>query len=162
MQKLPKSNFWDTYFKVIFQIFFEISHIKDQSQSSTCACYFLTSSALIVSFSPSLRQRAYWGTMFLNDSIIFEDLDSWQYEKIPVMTTTAVKTIPRYKLSSGGCSIVVAWMKQATKHKTAPSHRSMANPPKRFFRNLIHSVSKFHRHFTASFCQFPIVKKNTN
>lgn len=37
-----------------------------------------------------------WGTMFLKDSMILELLASWKYEKQPVMTTTAVSTIPRY------------------------------------------------------------------
>lgn len=36
------------------------------------------------------------GTMFLKDSMILELLASWKYEKQPVMTTTAVSTIPRY------------------------------------------------------------------
>lgn len=34
--------------------------------------------------------------MFLKDSMILELLASWKYEKQPVMTTTAVSTIPRY------------------------------------------------------------------
>lgn len=34
--------------------------------------------------------------MFLKDSMILELLASWKYEKQPVMTTTAVNTIPRY------------------------------------------------------------------
>lgn len=37
-----------------------------------------------------------WGTIFLKDSMILELLASWKYEKQPVMTTTAVSTIPRY------------------------------------------------------------------
>lgn len=34
--------------------------------------------------------------MFLKDSMILELLASWKYEKQPVMTTTAVSTMPRY------------------------------------------------------------------
>jgi len=34
--------------------------------------------------------------MFLKDSMILELLASWKYEKQPVITTTAVSTIPRY------------------------------------------------------------------
>ena len=51
------------------------------------------------------------GTMFLNDSMILDDLFSWQQEKTPVTMTTTDKTTPRYKLSSGGSSQLAAQKK---------------------------------------------------
>lgn len=58
---------------------------------------------------------------------------------MPVTITTVDSTMPKYKLSATGSSTDVAWIKYATKHKTAPIHSSRAKPPKRFLQNLIHS-----------------------
>ena len=40
--------------------------------------------------------------MFLKDSMILELFASWKYEKQPVITTTAVSTIPRYSCIGRG------------------------------------------------------------
>ena len=53
--------------------------------------------------------------------------------------STTDKTIPRYKLSSGGSSKAVAWIEYAMKQRTAPNQRSMANPQNKFLHNFIHS-----------------------
>ena len=45
-----------------------------------------------------------------------------------MMTTTAVKTTPRYKLSSGGSSKLVTWMAKAMKQRMAPIQRRVAKP----------------------------------
>lgn len=58
---------------------------------------------------------------------------------MPVTITTVDSTMPKYKLSATGSSTDVAWIKYATKHKTAPIQSSRAKPPKRFLQNLIHS-----------------------
>ncbi len=53
--------------------------------------------------------------------------------------TTTDKTIPRYKLSSGGSSYAVAWMEYAMKQRIAPNQRRRAKPPNKFWQNLTHS-----------------------
>ena len=50
-----------------------------------------------------------------------------------------VRTIPKYKLSSGGSSNVVACIEYARKQSIAPNHRSIAKPPNKFWQNLTHS-----------------------
>ena len=53
--------------------------------------------------------------------------------------TTIAKTIPRYKLSSGGSSNEAAWRAYAMKQRIEPAQRSKENPPNSCLQNLTHS-----------------------
>lgn len=97
------------------------------------------SSARVVFFSPPRMTTACCGTMFLNESMIREDLASWKQENTPVKMTTMESATPSHKLSLGASSYVASVIPQARKHRNAPIHSRMAKPPNRFLQNFTHS-----------------------
>jgi hypothetical protein len=114
-----------------------------------------SSSARISLRTPSRVTNANCGTMFLNDSIIFDDFASWKYWKQPVMITTPASTMPRYNykcecynwhifiydhtLSFDGYSAEMTSTVYAMKHRIAPIHSNIAKPPNKLRQNLTHS-----------------------
>ena len=58
---------------------------------------------------------------------------------MPVITTTAVNTIPRYNSSLAGSSSLMVRIPKAKKQSAAPTHNSIEKPPNSFVMNFNHS-----------------------